>query len=186
MVRDKKKFLSTDRILSISAIVVALCAVFVSIWQGLVTREHNRKSLLPYITSSQVISGEQGKSGIYVSNGGVGPAFIKSVNITANGKTFDLTLYSWPDIYEHLSIKGECFREAFFKTGSVIQSRDHVQFLAITTSSTSESSSCREEFLKILRISEFDIAIKYESAFKEKFTYTQRIGLKNDEVKSPK
>ncbi|MFH4465001.1 hypothetical protein [Vibrio diabolicus] len=174
MGQDQKKLFSTDRILSISAIVVALCAVFVSIWQGLVTREHNRKSLLPYITSSQVISGKEGESGIYISNGGVGPAFIKSAEIEANGKSFDLSVYSWPGIYEHLGIQGKCFREAFFKTGSVILSRDHVQLLAITTPSASDF--CRKEFLKILATPEFNITIEYESAYKESFIYTRRIG----------
>ena len=133
------KLISTDRILSISAILVAICAVGVSVWQGVTTREHYRLSLVPYVTSSQVISGKEDESGIYVSNGGTGPAFIKNAYIIAEGKEFDLTKNSWPKIYKHLGVKSVCFRASYFKTGSVILPSDDVQILAITRAPTTDN-----------------------------------------------
>ena len=172
--------MSTDRILSISAILIAFCAVCVSIWQGAATREHNRLSLAPFITSAPMLTGIDEKNGIYVSNDGTGTAFIKKAYVIANGKPFDLTKNSWPKIYKHLSIKNLCHSESWFKVGAALKSGESIKILAPTKSP--KDPECPIQFIKLLAASELDLYLVYESIYQEEYQYKQRIGLDRQDI----
>lgn len=70
---------STDRIVSASAILIALASMIVTIWQGLEERKHNRLSVRPKLEISYAY---QSGVGYYFSleNKGLGPANI--INMT--------------------------------------------------------------------------------------------------------
>lgn len=72
-------------ITAISATVIALIALYVSIWQGIVNRDHNRLSVKPVLHFS---SGELCEEDsevttyyIHIENRGLGPAIIKSFKV---------------------------------------------------------------------------------------------------------
>ena len=78
--------MSFDTIASITAIVIGVCALGVSIWQGYETRKNYRLSVTPYIVI--VINFTKGlEFGLVLQNKGVGPAVITKLNIKINGYT---------------------------------------------------------------------------------------------------
>lgn len=73
-----------DRILSGSAGVVALSALAVSVYQAKIAREQQKMSAWPYVTQ-----GNAGSDSVYarlVQNVGLGPALVRSVRVTVDGR----------------------------------------------------------------------------------------------------
>ena len=176
--------MNTDKVLSISAIMIALAAVGVSIWQSVEIRKHNRFSLAPYIVVAPGLTGLDGKNGVFVENNGTGSAFIINAEIVANGKVFDLTKNSWPQIYKHLNIKPLCHSESWFPKGSVLKAGMEHQLIGPTKSA--EKPTCRIEFVKLLSANKLQLNLEYQSIYEEEFQYQQRIGLDPQEIKTYK
>lgn len=172
--------MTTDRVLSICSVIIALTAVCISIWQGIAVREHNRLSFKPYITSAPHLPGTHGDNGVFISNAGTGPAFIKSAYIRANGKEFDITVNNWPSIFTHLNLKRSCYANRWFKEGATLKAGQEMKIIAPTTSIL--DASCLEEFLKLISSPELTLSMEYESIYGEEFRYSQRIGLDAQEA----
>lgn len=68
-----------------AAIIVAICAVAISVWQGYETRKHNRLSTKPIILYEWEVKEGQ-KSGIYIQNNGLGPAVLTDIEFSYAGK----------------------------------------------------------------------------------------------------
>ena len=68
-----------------AALVVAVCALVVTVWQGVVTRKHNRLSVTPVLTLyRREIDGV-----ITVKNNGIGPALIISQEVYFRGEPLE-------------------------------------------------------------------------------------------------
>jgi hypothetical protein len=178
--RLERSIMNTDRIVSISSVIVAVTAVCVSIWQGVVVREHSRLSVKPYITIAPSLPGVGGKNGIFIANSGVGPAFIKKAYILANGKEFNMAVNNWPAILAHLNLKNSCYAESWFKEGAALKSGQKITLIAPTTNPL--GVNCPVEFLKLLSARELSLDIEYESIYGEEFRSSQRIGLAPQEA----
>lgn len=75
---------TADRIMSVSAIVAAIAAVLVAAYEARINREYQRISVWPRIQqSNSFVPGEPYLR--TVSNVGVGPALIRSVQISVDG-----------------------------------------------------------------------------------------------------
>ncbi|MBL4871017.1 MAG: hypothetical protein JKX72_08690 [Robiginitomaculum sp.] len=72
--------------LDVVAVIIALCAVLLSVWQGMATRQHNKLSAMPHLDMS--LRGYDGADmrGLRVDNAGLGPAFIKEVTFSYWGE----------------------------------------------------------------------------------------------------
>jgi hypothetical protein len=81
--------LSSSDWIALSSAVVAICALGVSIWQGYVARLHCRLSVTPHIDVVFDVSGPHGND-ITLKNGGLGPAIVRSVEVTLGGTTKQL------------------------------------------------------------------------------------------------
>ena len=64
----------TDKILSISAIVVAVASIIISVWQGIENRHHNRLAVTPKLDISY--TSRSNSFGFIVKNNGIGPAIL--------------------------------------------------------------------------------------------------------------
>ncbi len=74
----------TDRIMSVSAIIAAIAAVLVAAYEARINREYQRISVWPCLTqSNSLLTGEPYLR--TVSNVGVGPALIRSVQVSVDG-----------------------------------------------------------------------------------------------------
>jgi hypothetical protein len=65
----------------VAAIVIALCALVVSIWQMAETRRHNRTTTKPVLCYRVATDPREPANGIFLVNRGLGPAVIKSMQI---------------------------------------------------------------------------------------------------------
>ncbi|MBO3700667.1 hypothetical protein [Roseivirga sp. E12] len=77
----------SEKITQAGVVVIAVCAVVVSVWQVRISQQHNRVSVMPYLN---VFSSWQTDSTwrLNLMNEGIGPAIIKSTELTYNGKTY--------------------------------------------------------------------------------------------------
>ena len=85
--------LSTDRIVSLSALFVGLGSLFIIVYQTYLMRESQAASVLPYVTISLMANGR----GTYIvaRNTGVGPALIEDVRIHHRGTTLATDPYDF-------------------------------------------------------------------------------------------
>src|SRR4051794_15201221 len=73
-----------DRIVSGSAMFVALSSLAIALYEVRMMREHDRISVWPYVSAFNSDSG-----GVYTlnaSNAGIGPALVGSFEVTVDGK----------------------------------------------------------------------------------------------------
>lgn len=70
----------------ISSAVIALCALGLSIWQGILARTHNRLSFRPHLTTWVHSDAEKGFYAVELINNGIGPAVIEEFSVKVDGK----------------------------------------------------------------------------------------------------
>ena len=74
----------TDRIMAVSAVVVALASLGVALYEARTNREYQKVSVWPYVSQSNAwVPGEPYTRS--VSNLGVGPALVKSFQVSVDG-----------------------------------------------------------------------------------------------------
>ena len=70
----------------ISSTVIALCALFFTVWQGRQLQKHNKLSFRPHITSWSHSNPDEGSYTVEIINSGLGPAIIESFTIKIDGE----------------------------------------------------------------------------------------------------
>jgi hypothetical protein len=73
-------------ITGISSAAIALCALGLSIWQGVLARKHHRLSFRPHLTTWKSANAETGLYSIEIINNGIGPAIIEEFIVSVDGK----------------------------------------------------------------------------------------------------
>lgn len=148
----KKRKVKSETVQSLIAVVIALIAVFISIWQGYEQRRHNRLSVKPILTFD-AISHNNYKS-IRLSNDGLGPAIVKRFIISEKGTQFDASEGNpWTEIKQLPNIQySEMY---YFDDGATIKPNEHFNLL------TWEADS--------IRILDIELLIEYESIYEESF-----------------
>jgi hypothetical protein len=85
-------------IIAISSVVIAVCALGISIWQGYIARQHNKLSVVPILHVD--LDTTEGKDIEIVSvNNGVGPAIITHFTVYC-----DDVAYDFPDTTKYREI----------------------------------------------------------------------------------
>lgn len=82
--------LKADSLVAFASMIVAVLALGVTVWQGLVTRRHNRLSVEPFLTwSVSRTFDEEGATFVFaIENRGIGPALTKACYFTVRGERF--------------------------------------------------------------------------------------------------
>jgi hypothetical protein len=154
-----------EAVISISSAVIALCALGVSIWQGFLTRQHQRKSVTPLISLSHISLNYESIE-ICIKNNGLGPAIILTYALSVNGKkTF---INSEDDCYEFINKLnlGEVEAEIYIPTtGSYIAVGQQIILLSIKPL---RGVMDYNDFRKLIFSCEPEI--EYKSIFGEKFS----------------
>ncbi|MEZ9567202.1 hypothetical protein AB4226_18990 [Vibrio artabrorum] len=81
--------MSLEVIISVASSLIALCALCFTVWQGVLTRKHNRISYKPHLTSWSHKEFQQGVFALDVINNGLGPAVIKKFTISVDGEAIE-------------------------------------------------------------------------------------------------
>jgi len=100
----KGNMINWEILIAILGLIIALSASIATIWQGVLTRRHNKLSVKPFLkTEGNYIPGQ--KVSITLSNTGFGPAIIKSIQILIDGQVFDSTENQlYPELIKHLDV----------------------------------------------------------------------------------
>ncbi len=157
-------------IVDIVALFIALVALVVAIWQGVVMRRHNRLSVKPHLYFS-IHSALGEPAGLRVTNGGLGPAIIKSFSLGVDNKWIDDTEKGgWVEASKLLG--AEKFRPVLdlglYSPDQILDSGESQYILETPKDKrTTDTDQYLNEFVKRL-----SVKIDYESAYKETFVAT--------------
>lgn len=142
---------------ALCSMLVALCALATSIWQGSSMQEHNRLSLRPYL-ETEINSKDDGSWELFINNNGMGPAQVKGLQYFVDGTSyasredFLLALGEDPDCY----IRGNIGR--FYK----VADRQMVY-------STFRKACFKTESERVAMFSRMKIVIDYQSLYGESY-----------------
>lgn len=107
----------SERITNISVIIIALAAVFISIWQGYVTQKHNRLTVRPYFDLTPATRSTNSGQEFYLqlTNQGYGLGIIKAFEISVDGQQVP----NWNAALNKLGIEGQMRQASNFKPKDV-------------------------------------------------------------------
>src|SRR5690349_8061453 len=93
---DRRWYREPETFIAVTALVVSISAVAVGLYEAQLQRAHDRAEVWPHVEISTFVT-PRGAS-LLVENTGLGPAIIKSVVVTVNGKP----RRSWEDVLRAL------------------------------------------------------------------------------------
>jgi hypothetical protein len=118
---NKKWYKQPEMIVAWSAMFISLLALLATMYEANLERENQLLSIWPRVVIQTHISDKQGYS-IEVSNKGLGPAIIKTTNITVDGKTQN----SWQDVFEKLKLQGSFYTVTNSLSSTIISQNETV------------------------------------------------------------
>lgn len=162
-----------DSILAFTGIVIASISLGFAIWQGKEQIKHNHISVEPRINAYFSNDSRKKQWGIYVTNNGMGTAFVKGITVIVNGKPVDAVDNNiFFGAVLALGLRAECFAiggprlNDSFKVGEEI-------FLVEAIDS---DKSCAGDLLNLKWASQqplqLDFVLDTESIYGDHFRYT--------------
>lgn len=129
-----------DDVVAYGAAVVALAALGVSIWQGMLTREHNRLSVLPVLFAHSDFTLGTEDSGLFLANRGGGPAILKASTISVNGgKPREMNADGWQTILREGGVSRSAATISWrFERGAVVDPHDPILVLRLDNGGTAD------------------------------------------------
>ncbi|GGQ13875.1 hypothetical protein [Shewanella litoralis] len=154
-------WLTAEIIIAISSILIALCALVTTIWQGMITRKHNKLSVRPIISVYVIVSGDN-TLGLKIVNQGLGPAIITSAFIKKNGFQFRL------DDRKYLSLFPELTDNHFqFGLGGMQGSLVPLQPHWLISTEVHNDLNIKKSLVSALN--KIELEFEYESIYRDKF-----------------
>ena len=160
---------SWESIAGITSSIIALCALAITLWQAHVTRQHNKLSVKPYITTWSHNENQQGFYAVDILNNGIGPALIRKFQIFVDGheikgQSLELIEKALGVLFPNYTYNSY---KAYLSEGYMMAPKENrnlvkIQFLGSNFPSPVEIEHATKR-VKIL--------IEYESIYKEKQTY---------------
>jgi len=89
----KKSYWKSERLLSLTAMVLSFVTLIIFIYQTNLMRSQNYLSILPYLQFSVLDDNFENNLALILKNHGVGPAILESVTLEYQGKRYDLSDY---------------------------------------------------------------------------------------------
>ena len=180
--KTEKGFVRRNSI-EIASIVIALCALFLTIYQGIQTRYHNRLSVLPYL---QIVhsstSSKQDYYSIYIENKGMGPARITGIEANVGNEFIRFNEeINYSSIFNSLKKKGivdvdmSNINFTSFGPNAYIDEGEKVYLMQLQSNSSKES---KENFIKA--INSIDFLFCYSSVYGDQFYISRAPGLSNE------
>jgi len=171
----KRKFWNSDKIVSFSAIFISIATLYITINQYNATIEQQRLSVLPYLTGINFASGTPDFAYV-IENNGIGPAFIESVKVTYQGKTYEGDLYEFmvSNFRSEVDSLPATIHSNIFK-GMMIPAGAKILHLQVNGSQ--KDTDRLMKLLRKLNEERMDFEIIYSSIYKERW----RLNL-NEEV----
>lgn len=149
---------------------IALCALFLTIWQLAVQRSHNKISVKPhlFLFHDKDRFNNEGKITVYLINNGLGPAYINDFKVYLDGKEAEArfaveAVFGKRDDGLQFMTLGDEFAIAHGQRVSLIS----IRFPVESWDDIEATESCLDRL---------QIAVKYSSAYQSKYTLDTRDG----------
>lgn len=162
--------------LEIAAILVSACALFLTIYQAMAARKHNRITVRPHLTTfiDKHSSPDSRRVDVTLSNNGLGPAVIKSFeplfNGSPTGATDSKSLEHFVADNLGLQIHPSPSYFSFLNPGYIMAADSEMK---IASFAVVMSLSMKDEAIQSA-LSQFEIRITYQSLYEEDFVYDSR------------
>lgn len=125
--------MKAESITAIMSTVIAAAALFVAIWSGFQTREHDELSVQPILNIHFQNSPESEYSGLMVSNVGLGPALIGEVVVEVDNKTMpDLGYGGLKTAISNMGIDNNWVVISKLGSGLVIPAGSEIPLIAVS------------------------------------------------------
>lgn len=148
---------------AVATVVMAVCALVTSLWQGYSMQQHNKLSLRPYLeleVNIDPVDAKHSRLSAYVNNNGLGPAEVTSLQIRLRDKVLSNTHQIWPAM--GFDINKGCFGaghvQRFYKV-------DDKQMVILADDACMLTKPQLDELLNGL-----SITLEYRSLYGETFT----------------
>lgn len=162
----KKNKLSSDTVISTSAIVIALVSVFLTVWQGVEFRKHNRLSVQPRLDISYGLDYFDSLAQLIIINNGLGPAIIDEVVAEFNTTEFKINrIDEFSKFQKQLGLAAVPITYEILEQGSTIVPNDSKTILQVDIKHLNEIGLPPPSLLN-----ECNIVIKYKSLYDEEFS----------------
>jgi hypothetical protein len=162
-----------------AALLVSICALFLTINQSMATRKHNRLTVKPHLTSFTEIRPDPERQGIMtvkatLSNNGLGPAIVKTFEPLLDGVPINFSKPGdiFPIVEKVLPLRliaDECYFAVLHQ--NYVLAKDAV--LAVATISYAQTVHDDPAAIQDA-LNRFHIRVSYESAYGESFAYDSR------------
>lgn len=119
--------MTLEFIIALASIAIALSALVVTIWQGILMRRHNRLSLRPHLAFKQTMSEANPQFVLELLNNGVGPAIIKRFQVLLDEKREEhFEAQGWMALLDLVGLKGKAIcgvieADEFLAAGQALQ-----------------------------------------------------------------
>ena len=164
-----KRKISSDRIISFSAIIIAIVSIIVAIWQGIEFRNYNRLSVKPLLDISYSLNYDKNLVEFTVKNYGMGPAIIGEA--TAKVDSSEYIINDTNQLFQFLNKLGIDKVPVTFNNlelGGIILPNEHFNIFVVEIHSL-EKLGINTNTL----INNVNIKIKYKSLYNEEFVVSQ-------------
>jgi hypothetical protein len=137
---EKWNNINSDKVLSISAMIISLATLILIFYQTDLIRKEQKASVFPSITFGYNINTAKGITGesIFIINQGLGPAFIQNINVEKNGKVHSIDPYEYIRKATNFDEDEIIYIDKLFK-GRIIPVNDKIILVAKKTDSISLS-----------------------------------------------
>lgn len=157
-------------IVSMITACIASSAFIVAAYNAYQTRRHQRLSVMPYLDVYIPIQSE--KTGLYLRNNGSGLLVVKEIVMeTDEGKTYDFSHTNIHSAFNELN--DACFTANIFPSGASIRPGEQLCLLEFR-----QTPDDRHLPIAYKVFSKSELTIKFESLYKQKFTYKNKLNMK--------
>ena len=165
--------ITSSDVIAISSAVIALCALITTIWQGVVSRRHNRMSVKPVLDFDREVRPKEMFS-ISLKNHGVGVAIIQSIRIENNGKRLPFGADAVNEIAKDYPISLPSFEFSEIDPRTALSAGAEVLLFSVKLHGVNDDD--RSALLKMFN--ESRIHVRYESVYKEEDGVTSVLNIK--------
>ena len=168
-----KKFkLNTDKIIGLSAMLISLLTLIIFIYQTNLMREQSRLSVTPRIAFNTSLDTPDSTSifSYYITNKGLGPAIIESIEIIHEDKRYQLNFQDFvKNAFPKFNDYGIIIQNMSLVSGVTLSQSESIKFFTFKFDVRN-----RDSFFKYLKVKDdgglpFDIEVIYSSIYGEKW-----------------
>ena len=161
------------------ALIVAVIALGLTVWQGVTQIEHNKISVEPRFNSYFSNHGNDGQWGVYILNNGMGTGFIKQLVVFVDGRVVaEHPLGQFYSALNELKLNPSCFLVAAPRKGDSFQINNQE---ILIESNPNTDANCTPDKLLLMKYQKerLDFKLVVESIYGVEFEYRYSTNTQN-------